>query len=164
MLSVRFTSLKEATGSLFLENTFDSFSLAEAVFFCAASFTVDGHCNREFYDQDSGDQSSQETFVSWKSLRPVCFHMIKGKRPPISFRIVFFLKKEQAAELFCNPVLSENADIDGFLFILSYKNQVLTATSGTSFHRFSMDRESEKLWDHLLLVWLEQHNLSCTQL
>ncbi len=155
MQSVRFTSLKEATRHLFLENTFDAFSLVEASFLCAAAFTIDGHCNKEFFEQDSSNIVPEYSFVPWQALRPICFQMIKGKQPPLSFRIALFLKKEQAASLFTAPALSRNADIDGFLFVLHYRNRSLTGTTGTSFHRFSMDKESERLWDQLLVSWLE---------
>ncbi len=157
MLSLRLKSLKDATRRLFLDTSFDFFSLMEASFICGASFTVDGHRNTDFFEPS---EIASDTFVSWESLRPVCFQMIKGKRTPLSFRLVFTLSAANAADHFHTPALSDNADIDRYLLILTYKNQQLTLTTGTSFHRFSLDKASEKLWDQKLTLWLDEQKLS----
>ncbi len=154
MLSLRLKSLKDATRQLFLDTAFDIFSLMEASFICGASFSVDGHRNPDFFEEPD---SSADAFISWESLRPVCFQMIKGKRVPLSFCLVFTLSAAKAAEIFDEPVLSDNADIDRYLLILHYKNQQLTASTGTSFLRFSLDKSSEKLWDQKILNWMDDH-------
>lgn len=164
MISVRLNSLRDTTRKLFLESCFDGFDLMEAAIHCAASFTVDGRCNKEFFSAEEASVQPPEPFVSWETLRPVCFQMIRGKRTPISFRLVFYLSKEKAARQFSMPELAQNADIDGFLFILHYKNQELTATTGTSFFRFSLDKDSERLWDRQILSWMDRQSLSYTDL
>lgn len=164
MISVRFHSLRDVTRKLFLETGFDFFRLTEASFVCAASFSVDGHCNPDFYSGDDETKMENETYVSWESLRPICFRIIQGKRTPSSFRLVFFLSAQQAASFFHVPELSQNADIEGYLLILHYKNQELTATTGTSFFRFSFDKESERLWDRNILSWFDGQTLNYSEL
>lgn len=161
MLSLRLKSLKDATHQLFIDTSFDHFSLMEAYFTCAASFTVDGRCNQDFFEPS--DMPS-DIFIPWSSVRPTCFQMIKGKRVPLSFRLVFTLSANKAAEFFSQPALADNADIDRYLFILHYKNQQLTLTTGTSFHRFSLDKASEKLWNQHIIHWLDSHSLTYEEL
>jgi len=157
MLSLRLKSLKDATRQLFLDTSFDCFSLMEASFVCAASFTIDGRCNQDFFDPAD---VPEDEFVSWSSVRPVCFQMIKGKRVPLSFRLVFTLSASKAADLFQSPALADNADINRYIFILNYKNQQLSVTTGTSFHRFSLDKASAKIWDQQIACWLDSHSLA----
>jgi len=157
MLSLRLKSLKDATRKLFLDTSFDCFSLMEAAFICASSFTVDGHCNKDFFDPA---EVPDDEYIAWSAIRPICFQMIKGKRVPLSFRLVFTLSAAKAAERFLAPALADNADIDRYILILHYKNQQLTVTTGTSFHRFSLDRVSEKLWDQMITRWLDDQVLT----
>lgn len=157
MLSLRLKSLKDATRQLFLDTSFDCFSLMEASFVCAASFTVDGRCNKDFFDSA---EAPDDEYISWSTVRPTCFQMIKGKRVPLSFRLVFTLSAAKAAELFSAPALADNADIDRYILILHYKNQQLSVTTGTAIHRFTLDKTSEKLWNQLIAAWFDDHALA----
>ena len=52
-----------------------------------------------------------------------------------------------------------NQDIDGFTLHLSYRNHTLSLSTGTVFSRFSLDRDSERLWDHYVAAWIKQKQL-----
>lgn len=185
MLSLCLSSVRDTTRKLFLEPCFDWFHLMEASISGAVTYSIDGRCNLGFFASDTSDLTESETvpdpsheqsadandsnskqapFIFWKQIRPVCFSMIKGKRAPLAFRFVFFLLKTEAADQFQKPELAANADIDGYLLVLHYKNQKLTATTGTSFLRFSFDKESEQLWDRCINDWLRQASIETSTL
>ena len=145
MLALTFPSLKEATSHLFAQPTFDFFDVLEATISSYITFSMDGHINEAFFEDEANTDEQPGRLCSWKRLRPVCFSIIKGKQPPVSFQITFFLDRDRASALFKEPYLSQNQDIDGFTLRLSYRNRTLTLSTGTVFSRFSMDRDSERL-------------------
>lgn len=164
MLAVTLSSLKDATSHLFTKPTFDGFDVLAVTISSYITFSMDGHLNAAFFEDQANDQSDDQStnvkntsskLCSWSRLRPVCFSIIKGKQPPVSFQITLFLDREQSAAFFEESALSENQDIEGFTLHFSYKNRVLTLSTGTVFSRFSLDRDSERVWDHSIYEWLK---------
>lgn len=160
MLALTLSSLKDGTSHLFTKPTFDGFDVLSVTISSYITFSMDGHLNTAFFEDQANDQSVDEKdspskLCSWSRLRPVCFSIIKGKQPPVSFQITLFLGREQSAAFFEESALSENQDIEGFTLHFSYKNRVLTLSTGTVFSRFSLDRDSERVWDHSIYEWLK---------
>lgn len=151
MISLKLCSIKDATRKLFTETPFDFFSVLEASIVSYVTFTMDGHCNPDFFEEGNEEPPR---LVSWKRLRPICYEIIKGKRIPISFQILFFITSAEAANSFSEPDLTLNRDIDGYTVRIFYKSRTLTLSTGTVFKTFSMDRESERLFDECLIHWL----------
>lgn len=160
MLALTFPSLKEATSHLFAQPTFDFFDVLEATISSYITFSMDGHINEAFFEDEANTDEQPGRLCSWKRLRPVCFSIIKGKQPPVSFQITLFLERDKAAALFNETQLSQNPDIDGFTLRLSYRNHTLQLSTGTVFSRFSMDRDSERLWDHCIFEWIRQKQIA----
>jgi hypothetical protein len=164
MLALTLSSLKDATFHLFTQPTFDCFDVLTVTISSYITFSMDGHLNAAFFEnsEDSEDSDAHEPdkLCSWQRLRPICFSIIKGKQPPVSFQITLFLDRDKAVSLFSDDLLSQNQDIDGFTLHLSYRNRTLTLSTGTVFARFSLDRDSERLWDQYILAWAKKQQLS----
>ncbi len=161
MLALTFSSLKDATSHLFAQPTFDCFDVLAVTISSYITFSMDGHLNAAFFeDSENSDIYEQGRLCSWLRLRPICFSIIRGKQPPVSFQITLFLDHNKAASLFSDPLLSLNQDIDGFTLHLSYRNHTLTLSTGTVFTRFSLDHDSERLWDQYILIWIKSLHLS----
>ena len=161
MLALTLSSLKDATSHLFAQSTFDCFDVLTVTISSYITFSMDGHLNAAFFDNsEDTDTREPDRLCSWKRLRPICFSIIKGKQPPVSFQITLFLDRDRAASLFSDGLLSQNQDIDGFTLHLSYRNHTLTFSTGTVFTRFSLDRDSERLWDQYILAWAKSQQLS----
>ena len=156
MLAFTLSSLKDATSHLFTQPSFDDFDVLSVTIVSYITFSMDGHLNAAFFE-DANTQPDK--LCSWQRLRPVCFSIIKGKQPPVSFQITFFLEKDKASNLFNDSMLANNQDIDGFTLHLSYRNHTLSLSTGTVFSRFSLDRDSERLWDHYIAAWIKQKQL-----
>ncbi len=161
MLALTFSSLKDATSHLFAQPTFDCFDVLAVTISSYITFSMDGHLNAAFFeDSENSDVHEQGRLCSWLRLRPLCFSIIRGKQPPVSFQITLFLDHNKAASLFSDALLSLNQDIDGFTLHLSYRNHTLTLSTGTVFTRFSLDHDSERLWDQYILTWIKSLHLS----
>ena len=156
MLAFTLSSLKDATSHLFTQPSFDDFDVLSVTIVSYITFSMDGHLNAAFFEEAD---TQPDKLCSWQRLRLVCFSIIKGKQPPVSFQITFFLEKDKASNLFNDSMLANNQDIDGFTLHLSYRNHTLSLSTGTVFSRFSLDRDSERLWDHYVAAWIKQKQL-----
>ena len=100
MIALQITSMKQFMNHLLVADTFEPFLLEEAVISTASNFTIDGHVNREFYENDENSPSLPDNeFRPWSELKGLCFDLIKGKRTPLFFRFVLHLMPEKAAAL-----------------------------------------------------------------
>ena len=111
MLAFTLSSLKDATSHLFTQPSFDDFDVLSVTIVSYITFSMDGHLNAAFFEEAD---TQPDKLCSWQRLRPVCFSIIKGKQPPVSFQITFFLEKDKASNLFNDSMLANNQDIDGF--------------------------------------------------
>ena len=99
MLALKITDLKDFTNQLFLGETFDSFWLNQAEIITSNTFTIDGRLQTEIFDNDEQTflSSSHRTFSLWKEVKPFCYSVIRGKRAPLSFKILIQISPNKAA-------------------------------------------------------------------
>lgn len=88
MLALRILDLKDFTGKLFIGEMFQHFSFVEASFTTFVTYTLDGQLHKEFFDSE---QKPMRTYCLWEDVQAQCFSIIKGKRTPLNFKIVFQL-------------------------------------------------------------------------
>ena len=103
MLAFTLSSLKDATSHLFTQPSFDDFDVLSVTIVSYITFSMDGHLNAAFFEEAD---TQPDKLCSWQRLRPVCFSIIKGKQPPVSFQITFFLEKDKASNLFNDSMLA----------------------------------------------------------
>lgn len=96
MIAVQIQDIKDFMSKLLLGNAFDSFWLSEASITTSVSYTIDGFLHSEFYDTQEAELLQEEgrTYALWRDMKPFCFSVIKGKKTPLSFKIVFMLSKK----------------------------------------------------------------------
>jgi len=137
--------IKAFTTHLFLQPTFDTFLLREAVFKTASTVTFDGAANAEYYDTDA----TVPEHVTWGSLRPLAFQVIKGNRLPVSFQIILYPDDADCVKWIGPDAtdMKNNCKATRFYLNLSYKNRLLTCTTGASYSEFSLDKSAEEAWD-----------------
>lgn len=107
MLALKITDQKDFTNKLFLGDTFDLFWLNQAEITTSNLFTIDGRLQTEFFDNDQQEflSSSHRTYSLWKEVKPICYSIIRGKRSPLSFKIVLQFSPNKAAALLQNSSL-----------------------------------------------------------
>lgn len=149
MVAYQIEDIRTFTQKLFLGEEFDRFLVKEVNITTYNNFTIDGHVRKGFYSREEQEVLGVGEFSSWKTLRPVCFFLIKGKRLPGSFRIDLqasgdeteaFLKECQAGGI-------SREQIKGLYLQIRYEEGKLACITGTSLAAFTMDRTMEREWD-----------------
>lgn len=137
-------SAKNCMSHLLLKDTFDHFSFIEGEITTFNTFTIDGFLKKDFFDEAPEDVHSH-----WKDVREFCFQIIRGKRTPISFKIILSLAPENFADFLLKYEVSgfRPEDIQGMYLNLNYDGTRLTCTTGISLKLFTMDKTLEKAWD-----------------
>lgn len=162
MRSFKIKNLKNFMNQLLLTDTFDYFSVSEAVITTFVTFTVDGSLHPDFYDPETARslKDAKKSQVRWSGIRSLCYSIIRGKRPPVSFRIIFLLPEDRARALCVSsgaPVEPEN--ISGLFLNLHYSGTELSLTTGTSLKIFTMDKTLEHAFDAAMKNFLLAHDI-----
>ena len=84
---------------LLMTETFDRFSFIEGEIVTFNTFKLDGYLQKDFFDAPDGYESESsptplEEYSRWGDIREFCFSLIKGKRTPLSFRLILSLSPE----------------------------------------------------------------------
>lgn len=166
MTALQISSMKQFMNHLLAAETFDSFLLEEAVISMANTFTIDGHVNREFYQNDENtDFQSLSEFRPWSELKSLCFDLIKGRHTPLLFRFVLHLKPEKALALLekegCEMDLSQ---LKALVLTIRYDGSKAVLTTGTAFHTFVLSKEPDAIWDRALKKFLDGKGISYEEL
>lgn len=162
MLALKITDIRDFTNKLFIGEVFDKFCLSEATVTTFNTFTIDGRLQKDFFDTDSMNRFAEHgrTHSLWKDIRPFCWSVIRGKRTPLSFRIVLHLSRSGVEAAMRNTDFGISSEqIDGLFLNLQFKNNSLLCTTGTSLKAFSMDKRPEQLWDDMILSFLSRNQI-----
>lgn len=137
-------SAKNCMSHLLLKDTFDSFSFIEGEIITFNTFTIDGFLKKDFFEETPEDIHSH-----WKDVREFCFQIIRGKRTPLSFKIILSLAPENFPSFLAEHNISgfRPEDIQGMYLNLNYDGSHLTCTTGISMKIFTMDKTLEHAWD-----------------
>lgn len=162
MTALSILDVKEFMNILLRTDTFDSFLLAEGAITTCMTYRLDGHAKADFFSPEDEPYPlvSQEPYIPFSLVRPVCFSIIKGKRTPSAFKFVFQLSSENQKR----TVASINSnfspeDISGMYLNLKYQEQKLTCTTGVSYQMFSMDKSLEHAWDDMVKIFFRKHRI-----
>ena len=137
-------------------NTFDHFYFIEASIKMGVSYQIQGRINEGFYDT-SVEQTLNRDFCYWKEVRNRIFDIIKGKRLPLSCKIVLGLPKQSVSYLIShsNSTFRED-DIEGIYVNILYDPKTLLITTGISYKNFSLDKSLEYAFDEYLAKFLKE--------
>lgn len=156
MISLTLTDVKGFMSHLLLSETFDNFSFIEGEIVTFNTFKIDGFIQKDFYD--TGEDLP--VYSSWKNLREYCFSIIKGKRTPLSLRLVFSLSRANTQRLATQSVPSlRPEDIQGLYLNIRYDGEHLSCITGTSFKTFTMDKSLEHAWDEMVQKFFRQKKI-----
>ncbi|MBE5972899.1 MAG: hypothetical protein E7246_10340 [Lachnoclostridium sp.] len=161
MIALKIEEQKTFTSGLFIGEMFDGFLVREATVITFNSFNIDGRIRHGYYSDEELEENRIEEFSSWKVLKPVCFSLIKGKRLPESFRIVFMLSPDAKERFVEKHVPGMQADQVGGLYLnVCYENNEMTVVTGTSMNVFTMDKTLEREWDESVKVFFQKHGIA----
>lgn len=156
MISKEIEEIKKYMNDLLVHEKFDSFYLYEARIKTVLDFFISGKINKDFFDSKEdmelamdGEQIGE--YITWREVKHTIFDIIKGKRLPISFKLILMFNSENVARLVeMNNLAINPEDVSALFLHIYYENGKLVATSGTSLKIFTLDKSIEKLWDETL--------------
>ena len=128
----RISGLKDFMNKLLLSDTFDCFLLEEGTIMMANTFRIDGHIQKEFYTKEEKDLCPYD-FSLWKDIRPLCFHLIKGKRTPLSFKFVLLLLPAHMEQIMEKGGFTDNGSlVRAFTLTIKYDGTRAMLMTGLS--------------------------------
>ena len=166
MIALQITDIKTFMHHLLKGTMFDNFLLQEATITQAASFHIDGTFNKDFYSEDELEEMNLDhvPFLPFSHIRPICFELLKGKKKPGYFKFVFLLSpKNQESTIARSGSSFHNEDVSAMYLNLTYKNNILTCTTGISYRLFSLDKTLDHEWDRLVTVFFRQNGIDVEQ-
>lgn len=165
MIALRIEDQKAFTSELFVGGTFDAFLVREANITTFNSFSIDGRIRPGYYSAGEAEENGVGEYSAWRVLRPVCYSLIRGKRLPVSFRIVFLLSPD-ARERFIASHAQKTAPgaVGGLYLNVSYENGALNCTTGVSMNVFTPDRTAEREWDESVARFFRQKGIAFSQM
>lgn len=153
MISLQILDVKNFMNQLLLSDTFDHFQVIEAAVTTHTAFFIDGTIQKNYYTKEEleGLNLEKHPYASWKQLKPLCFNLIKGKKTPLSLKIIFQLSIENMEKLLAQTgVPLSFHDINGLLLNVKYDGSSLSCITGTSLNLFTMDKSLEHAWDDMV--------------
>lgn len=166
MIALQISSVRHFMSQLLAGNVFDLFLLEEAVIKTANTFTIDGHINREFYQESAPEDASAPPydFRPWDEIKGLCFDLIKGKRTPLSFHFVLHLMPEQAESLLTKSGIDlRNSNMKALILTIRYDGTAVRLITGTSYHTFTLSKEADTVWDNALEEYLLRKGIDFEQ-
>ena len=150
MIALQIKNTRQFMSALLASEAFDGFLLESADLVTANSYTIDGHINKEFYGDE---EESPYELSEWKSMRSVCYELIKGKHTPLGFKFVFCATPDKKSELLDGEASSA---VSNLVFIVKFKDGHITLTTGVALSGFLLDKSYEKVWDEYMKRFLDQ--------
>ena len=86
--------------------------------------------------------------------------MIRGKRTPLNFKIVFQLSASNVEKLLmqsCVPLKAE--DIYGLYLNCQFDGKQLLCTTGTSLKIFTLDKQLDRVWDEMIRKFFRKNQI-----
>ena len=148
MIALKLPEVKECMSKLLLSDTFDSFLFIEGEIVTYNTFSINGFLKKDFFEKDL---APSRDYSLWKDIREYAFSLIKGKKTPLSFRLVFGLSEANIERLLKQQGLNfQPQDVQGLYLNLKYDGQNLTCVTGTSMRLFTLDKSLEEAWDQIV--------------
>ena len=99
MLDITITETRDFVKKLLMDNTFDRFLAMEAFVKSGITYSFDGRINKDFYDKEELELMASTSYASWESIKPHVYNVIRGKKLPLSFKIVLVLSQQDIIDM-----------------------------------------------------------------
>lgn len=160
MIALSVVDVKDFMSKVLIKNTFDKFYICDGEVETFTSFRFGGRLNTGFYSGEEQETLNGREYPLWSEVKPFAYQLIRGKKLPQSFKLVFQLSAENLEWLLAhNRMGASLQDIGGLYLNVKYENKAVTLISGTSFKTFVMDRRLEQLWDATVFQFMKQNEI-----
>ena len=157
MIHLKIKDINNFMQHLLVQDTFHHFLVYEGEICTSNLFQFDGHINKKFYNHDE-PEALTEDFISWETIKPICFQMIKGEKVPTKIKLVFAFPKGSYEKLIadCGIHISPE-EIGGLYLHITYENGLVKIITGTTLNTFTMDKTLDHYWDHLMQKFFQHY-------
>lgn len=153
MKNFEIEDVKKYMQDLLTASRYDSFYMYEVRLKTSLDYYISGKLNHKFFISDGSEEKedmpdANQEYIYWKDIKKKVFDLIKGKRLPISFRLILMFNQENVIRLIeMNniPIAPEN--VGALFYNIYYENGILQITTGSSVKVFTLDKTLEHLWD-----------------
>lgn len=159
--------LKHFMKQLLLSDCFDWFLLKEGTITTSNTFHIDGQVQKDFYSSDeiADGICCPYDYSEWKEIRPLCMHLIKGKRTPLFFKFVLLLSPVYTEKILAGSDFRDtNGWIRFFTLTIKYDGNHATLMTGISTSSFLPDHTPEQIWDQAFSNFLKKNQLETEEL
>ena len=161
MIAFKVEDRKQFTSKLFVGETFDRFLVREAEIVTYNTFNIDGHIRQGYYSEEELEEKRLEELSSWAMIKPVCFSLIKGKKLPLSFRIVLQLSPAGIGSFLKKTGIAMTAEqVNGLYLNIKFDEEGLTCVTGTSVNFFTLDKSLDREWDSMIEKFFSQNEIA----
>ena len=160
MVSLKISSVKGFMSSLLINSVFDHFWFSEGEVVTFARFSFDGALNRDYYSSDEQEilGLGKRRYVSWAEIKPYLHSVIRGKRTPVSCKLVLLLSDENAARVIRRSGAAVTPEqVGGFFLNIRFEKKEVHLVTGLSMKIFSMDKTLEHAW---VKTFLRLHDIA----
>ena len=149
--------VKDFMSQLLIGNILDAFYVKEVNLTTFNTFTIDGHMQRNFFTAEEWEEAGKPIYATWQQLKPICYQLIKGKKTPLNFRIIFAASKQMIIQCLEKSHVNLTPEhVNGLFLHITYENEQLLCTTGISLDIFTMDKTLEHYWDDSITKYLNQ--------
>ena len=166
MRSWKILDVKKFMNIMLCREAFDTLLLAEASITGGVSYVIDGHLTEDFYSEQELEEMglAGERCTTYGRVRPICFEMIKGKRTPRSFQVVFLAGSRLVGRVLEREGISMRPeDVANLSLNVRYHEGELYVTCGCTLRLFSMDRTLENAWADRIGGFLKKQEIAAEQ-
>ncbi|KIR03494.1 hypothetical protein P261_02309 [Lachnospiraceae bacterium TWA4] len=161
MQALQILDIKQGASHLFTQSSFDYFLVKEASVTTFSTITIDGHLYTDYFSDDELETLKDTQYSSWQMIRPIFYSLIKGKKLPRDFSLIFSLSKDNIQNFLKQYQLEQFEDaLEGLYLNFKYKDQKLQVISGVSLNVFTMDKTVERAWDDMTKKILKHHKIA----
>lgn len=138
--------IKVFMDKLFRQDCFDRLEIRTVELETIVKYEISGSINKEYLNENE-----ERFFAKWSEIKGYVFQLIKGHKKPKYLRLVFSLDDGAL------KALDENAAA-AFLN-LSYENNRVTGTTGTSQKGFSLDKSLDISWEDMIKRFFKKNEI-----
>ena len=104
------------------------------------------------------------TYSSWESIKPHVYNVIRGKKLPLSFKIVLVLSQQSILDMLeKNHLTIPVSDVANLTLNIYYDGMSIQLTSMATQNVFTMDKTLEHVWDAEIRDFLKSASIYFTE-
>lgn len=147
VFSIEESEIKIFMQKLLKEESFDKLEVRNIILETIVKYDIMCSINKDYLKEDENRH-----FVKWEEIKPYIVSLIKGDKKPKYFKIIFSLDDNTINNL------CDNAN--AMFLNITYQNNIITGTTGTSQKAFSLDKKEDKIWEDTVFNFFKKNNIN----